>query len=288
MKFYISFKEEDKHMINGVIYDKDCLALIYGSSGHIIRIVEGYFGDRYNTIYDRWGIEDVDQSRYSRGVLEVNPEEIKTERAEPRAEPRAESRGSSRLERSLSDDIRRNFVENAMVTGGLVEPVEEGDPPTPMPETEGGNNLPLVDNSTYSRGRTDGTISSCSCNNCVRRRIDHDADSRYRNRDITVPMMFNYGTIEEMNHGDRERYIDGLRGFCTPEVRSHLSDVEVLHARLLDVRRNEDQQRIIYTSTPSGTTFNNRWTTGPFGRDTNFSVSDSSEEPDEEPDTRGT
>lgn len=70
MKTYISFGQDHRHDINGVIFDKDCIAAIECETSSEGRdIAFKVFGPKFCFQYDN--LESVGLHRYHRGVIEL-------------------------------------------------------------------------------------------------------------------------------------------------------------------------------------------------------------------------
>ncbi|RKX64879.1 MAG: hypothetical protein DRP42_05695 [Tenericutes bacterium] len=67
---HISFGQRDRHVIDGVVFDKDCIGDIRAHSYNESRcIAASFFGRKFCTTYEP---ENTDISYYPRGVIPVN------------------------------------------------------------------------------------------------------------------------------------------------------------------------------------------------------------------------
>ena len=71
-KYYVTFGQDHRHVIDSVVFDRDCIAVIEGKSYEDARRkIIGLFGLKFCFQFGR--IEDVDISYYSRGFIPVKP-----------------------------------------------------------------------------------------------------------------------------------------------------------------------------------------------------------------------
>lgn len=67
MKTYVTFGQVHVHRISGVVYDKDCVAVVNGDRSAVVEL----FGDKFFTTYtpEQW---DEDNMKYfPRGFIQV-------------------------------------------------------------------------------------------------------------------------------------------------------------------------------------------------------------------------
>ena len=70
MKIYVTFGQIHKHEIHGKIFDRDCVAVVYGDDfDNCYDIVRNAFGKKYAFTYD----EPPDMKFYPRGFINLNP-----------------------------------------------------------------------------------------------------------------------------------------------------------------------------------------------------------------------
>lgn len=76
MKIYITFGQVHAHIINGKVFDRDCVAAINCTSREEgLKLARVYFGDKFFTGYDEEFILAPEKLRFfPRGIIEVNPE----------------------------------------------------------------------------------------------------------------------------------------------------------------------------------------------------------------------
>lgn len=69
--YYISFGQEHKHVINGKVLDKDCLALIRANSNVEMRnkAFHLYFGEKFAFSYEEQSLNEIIK-HFPRGVIE--------------------------------------------------------------------------------------------------------------------------------------------------------------------------------------------------------------------------
>jgi len=70
MKIYVTFGQDHRHEINGIVFDKDCIALVNGTR----KTVFGLFGEKFCFNYNCY--KDIEKSipYFQRGIIEVKNE----------------------------------------------------------------------------------------------------------------------------------------------------------------------------------------------------------------------
>ncbi len=70
MKYYVTFGQAHNHIIDGVVFNGDCVAVINaGSYNRAVDKAQEFFGLKYCLVYGR--LEDVNIEYYPRGLIPV-------------------------------------------------------------------------------------------------------------------------------------------------------------------------------------------------------------------------
>lgn len=76
MKVYITFGQVHAHSVNGITFDKDCVAVINAEDEEKGREKAfEYFGDKWFTSYTEKSWNDTNMYCFPRGFIEVNRKE---------------------------------------------------------------------------------------------------------------------------------------------------------------------------------------------------------------------
>lgn len=67
MKTFVTFGQVHVHVIDGVVFDKDCVAVVNGGRDEVFRL----FGPKFSFEYPEGYWDDADMKYYPRGYIEI-------------------------------------------------------------------------------------------------------------------------------------------------------------------------------------------------------------------------
>jgi len=67
MKSYVTFGQDHRHVINGTVFDKDCVAVVDGDRARVFEL----FGPKFCFMYAEGNFDLLKMHHFPRGLIEV-------------------------------------------------------------------------------------------------------------------------------------------------------------------------------------------------------------------------